>query len=294
MRYVFMLVIALLSVIYMFVSVFLIYFQGANSKASQLQYFGQVGDFFGGMLNPILAFASFMALLYTIQIQSKQLNVSTKELEATRIELKASVKAQKDSSDALEGQLTVLRTQRFYDAFSSMLLDIERFSFGDVTKVQYAYSVSNETTKNLGRLGQNHDVEILMELINAIRLKHKVHKNLDEICADTFLFVENADVPEQDKSHCFRRLQILLPEETVYFLALHFNSIMARESSDGYINNVISIIKKRRLLRGAMFTSTPSDIYIELKETVAFALPISVLGYIYDDLGLIGLEWNVE
>lgn len=278
----------------MFVSVFLIYFQGANSKASQLQYFGQVGDFFGGMLNPILAFASFMALLYTIQIQSKQLNVSTKELEATRIELKASVKAQKDSSDALEGQLTVLRTQRFYDAFSSMLLDIERFSFGDVTKVQYAYSVSNETTKNLGRLGQNHDVEILMELINAIRLKHKVHKNLDEICADTFLFVENADVPEQDKSHCFRRLQILLPEETVYFLALHFNSIMARESSDGYINNVISIIKKRRLLRGAMFTSTPSDIYIELKETVAFALPISVLGYIYDDLGLIGLEWNVE
>ncbi len=34
---------------------------------------GQAGDYFGGMLNPIFAFASFIALLYTIQIQSKQI-----------------------------------------------------------------------------------------------------------------------------------------------------------------------------------------------------------------------------
>lgn len=48
---------------------------------------GVIGDFFGGMLNPILAFASFIALLYTIRIQSE-------ELRLTREEFAKSVKAQ--------------------------------------------------------------------------------------------------------------------------------------------------------------------------------------------------------
>lgn len=38
--------------------------------SSDPEQWGQMGDFFGGMLNPILAFASFIALLYTIRIQS--------------------------------------------------------------------------------------------------------------------------------------------------------------------------------------------------------------------------------
>ena len=42
--------------------------------------YGQMGDFFGGLLNPILAFASFMALLYTIKIQSDALNISNHEV----------------------------------------------------------------------------------------------------------------------------------------------------------------------------------------------------------------------
>lgn len=71
----------------MFVAVFLIYFSGPNSDSGHLQYFGQVGDFFGGMLNPILAFASFIALLYTIRFQAE-------ELSHTREEFAKSVRAQ--------------------------------------------------------------------------------------------------------------------------------------------------------------------------------------------------------
>lgn len=258
--------------------------------ATSVEKWGQVGDFFGGMLNPALAFASFMALLYTIRIQSKQLDVSTKELEATRIELMASVKAQKDSSDALEGQLLVLRTQRFYDAFSSMLLDIERFSFGDDSRDTYAYSISNETTKKLGRANHEEALGALIDLIRIIKDKHRVHKNLDEICADTFLFVENADVSELDKSRCFRRLQILLPEETIYFLALTFNVIMEKESTDGYISQVISIIKKRKLFRAGRINTNFSSIFLEFKDIPAFMINIEVLGYNAIDLGVVGLE----
>jgi hypothetical protein len=71
----------------MFVITFLIYFMGPNSSADHLEHFGQVGDFFGGMLNPALAFASLIALLYTIRIQSE-------ELRLTREEFSKSVKAQ--------------------------------------------------------------------------------------------------------------------------------------------------------------------------------------------------------
>lgn len=37
---------------------------------------GQFGDFFGGLLNPILAFLSFVALLFTVVLQSKEIRDS--------------------------------------------------------------------------------------------------------------------------------------------------------------------------------------------------------------------------
>lgn len=85
------------------VIVFTEFWEG-DQLPSTIEQWGAVGDYFGGMLNPVLAFASFMALLHTIQIQSKQLDVSTKELEATRKELTASKEAQQESSKALELQ----------------------------------------------------------------------------------------------------------------------------------------------------------------------------------------------
>lgn len=60
---------------------------------------GVIGDFFGGTLNPILAFASFIALLYTIRIQSE-------ELRLTREEFAKSVKAQERMASESESQLS--------------------------------------------------------------------------------------------------------------------------------------------------------------------------------------------
>lgn len=59
----------------------------SNPVSASAAEWGQMGDFFGGMLNPILAFASFIALLYTIRIQSE-------ELRLTREEFKKSTDAQ--------------------------------------------------------------------------------------------------------------------------------------------------------------------------------------------------------
>ncbi len=75
---------------------------------------GQTGDFFGGMLNPIFGFLTFMGLLVTIILQRESLKLSKDELKHTREELKK-------SAEALDGQLKTLEKQRIENTFFSLL-----------------------------------------------------------------------------------------------------------------------------------------------------------------------------
>ena len=61
--------IALLGVVVFSVIVLYLDTFGTRDFSSDPEQWGQMGDYFGGMLNPILAFALFIALLYTIGIQ---------------------------------------------------------------------------------------------------------------------------------------------------------------------------------------------------------------------------------
>lgn len=69
--------------------------------------FGVWGDFFGGVLNPFLTFLTFMGLLLTIVLQSKELKETRKEVQR--------------SSDALELQNQVTRKQSFEQTLFQML-----------------------------------------------------------------------------------------------------------------------------------------------------------------------------
>lgn len=69
--------------------------------------YGDWGDFFGGTLNPLLTFLTFMGLLITIIIQQS-------ELRESRSELRRSALALKDQSDTL-------RRQSFESAYFQMI-----------------------------------------------------------------------------------------------------------------------------------------------------------------------------
>ncbi|MCG3657247.1 putative phage abortive infection protein [Aliarcobacter butzleri] len=88
---------------------------------SNVEHFGQFGDFIGGTLNPILAFLSFMALLYTIKIQMDELKLSREELEATREELKESRIAQQEQSESLKLQNKATTIQMFENTFFQLI-----------------------------------------------------------------------------------------------------------------------------------------------------------------------------
>ncbi len=75
---------------------------------------GTWGDFVGGTLNPILTFATFIGLLYTIHLQQRELRLTRNELSLTRREFER-------SSNALEAQNLTTRQQRFENTLFSMI-----------------------------------------------------------------------------------------------------------------------------------------------------------------------------
>lgn len=52
-----------------------------NSSEGGLPLFAQFGDYFGGVLNPILTFATVILLYFSIRIQDRELNEIRREQE---------------------------------------------------------------------------------------------------------------------------------------------------------------------------------------------------------------------
>lgn len=76
-----------------------IYGSHFTSLSSDHKVWGEFGSFFGGVVTPILAFFSFITLLYTVHIQHKELSLTRQELELSRLH-------QQRSADAIERQNT--------------------------------------------------------------------------------------------------------------------------------------------------------------------------------------------
>ncbi|PPC77939.1 hypothetical protein C4K68_07790 [Pokkaliibacter plantistimulans] len=109
-----------------------IYFSKAGlpnaSDADLRGELGTLGDFFGGVLNPILSFVSIVLLLITLKQTQKslglsertleqtkqQLSLSQKEMELTRLEMRETTKAQREVEKTQ-------RSQKFENSFFSLV-----------------------------------------------------------------------------------------------------------------------------------------------------------------------------
>jgi hypothetical protein len=134
---------------------------------------GTWGDFVGGTLNPILTFATFIGLLYTIHLQQRELRLTRKELAK--------------SSNALEAQNLTTKQQRFENTLFSMIemlnqivnaMDVGqgdkkitgRDCFTDFyKKFENRYHMSNQRTVN-GRVEIVHDSDGLIAIDSYNRL----------------------------------------------------------------------------------------------------------------------------
>lgn len=77
---------------------------GGAIVSLDVEKWGQVGDFFGGLLNPLFGFLTIVALVLTLLLQSRELKMSREELELSRDELAKSAAALSAQNKAIEHQ----------------------------------------------------------------------------------------------------------------------------------------------------------------------------------------------
>ena len=79
----------------------------------------QFGDYLGGILNPILGFATVGLLVWNIHVQLR-------ELKLTRIEMKENTVANMEQADALNNQLSSYKMKEIFDHQMSLINSIEK------------------------------------------------------------------------------------------------------------------------------------------------------------------------
>ena len=104
-------------------SFYFFWFQGELSDKQDV--WGSFGDFVGGTLNPLFSFLALIALLLTIVLQTRQLEMSSEELALSRQELALTRNEVSRSADALASQDKNLLLQRFETTFFNLLKHIE-------------------------------------------------------------------------------------------------------------------------------------------------------------------------
>lgn len=85
-----------------------IFFFGSQGVSSSQEQWGQFGDFLGGTVNPLMSFLALIAIVLTIILQSKQLELSKNELALSRQELTATREELAQSRAAAEEQVAHL------------------------------------------------------------------------------------------------------------------------------------------------------------------------------------------
>lgn len=110
--------IILLSVV--FVGIYVIHFKSLSlsPETSDWAYFG---DYIGGVLGPLFALASFLAIVITLILQIKELSLQRKEFELQREEMKQARAEYFGQKKALEKQYESLEAQRFETTLSTLL-----------------------------------------------------------------------------------------------------------------------------------------------------------------------------
>lgn len=145
-------------------------FSDLKNDESKRSALGALGDYFGGLLNPILAFLSFIALLWTLKINQE-------ELAETRKELARAAKAQEESKKIMDEQL---KTQKYQQADNFFSLMFEKLLTSQPSSVEIYDSLKNSTVindLNCLRLA----IKNQKELLKYFRLLFQTFHTLNEI-----------------------------------------------------------------------------------------------------------------
>lgn len=147
--------------------VYFVYFRNFSGSVSlKHDVWGTFGDFIGGVLNPILSFVAFIALLLTIVLQSH-------ELKFTRYELRLSRETQQKSKESIEAQVIMMKDSATLSALGNIYTHYSE-SYGE-----------NDETNILKNVAAGHRSWAVRESFSIIDNTFEV--NRDSLVSDEFL-----------------------------------------------------------------------------------------------------------
>ncbi|QYJ99022.1 hypothetical protein K0J45_07420 [Shewanella alkalitolerans] len=88
-----------------------LYFMNFSGGWGNQADFGAFGDYVGGVLNPVLGFATVGLLIWSLKMQRDELSLSRQELALTRQELAETKEETALSREALQTQVTHIKTE---------------------------------------------------------------------------------------------------------------------------------------------------------------------------------------
>jgi len=128
---------------------------------------GPTGDFFGGLMNPLIAAAALLALLKTIQIQQTELRMTREELAR--------------SSEALDGQRKLYEQQLFNQVFAEALSDLDA-ALAAFAKIKLQHeSVKTGGTNFQEALGKFRHVIGISEIYSSMHKEEKIFSLLQDV-----------------------------------------------------------------------------------------------------------------
>lgn len=98
-----------------------LYFMNFNGDWGNQGDFGAFGDFLGGVLNPILGFATVGLLIWSLKLQMNELALSRQELTLTRQELAETKKETSLSRKAMEEQVNHIKNEAKLNELTRLL-----------------------------------------------------------------------------------------------------------------------------------------------------------------------------
>lgn len=146
--------------------------------------FGTFGDFAGGVLNPLLMFITFLAILFTILIQIKEFKLGRKEAKKTATSL---------NTQAIENTFFNL-INLHHNNISNIKLDLNNLNLDSDYKIKFNQILTKLgksllTINNLALIGNFHDdkeklnltfrgmdcFEVIIECLSSEDIKHPIH-----------------------------------------------------------------------------------------------------------------------
>lgn len=145
------------------------------------------GDYFAGLLNPIISFFAFLALLYTVRIQSDELKKSTEQLEA--------------SAKALEIQNKHWEKQAFENTFFQLFGFYRNVVESTFFEVYEAKGIFENKKENVEYKGKRAVGVIYSYFINILdkRTKEAAWVQSPEVAEMRYLYRKNTIIPDAFK-----------------------------------------------------------------------------------------------